>query len=96
MEKESSGRRQSAARPHTLSLDNRRQAALTGVSEVIAFDDNQVVLATDLGEIVLAGEGLHVTRLMLEEGQLTVEGRIDSLFYAQKKRRRGIFRRREA
>ena len=96
MEKEQTKRGPAAARPHTLLLDNRRQAALTGVSEVIAFDDQQVILGTDLGEIVLTGEALHVTRLMLEEGQLTVEGRVDSLYYAQQKKRRGLFRRRDA
>lgn len=80
---------------HTLHLDNRRQAALTGVSEVISFDEEQVALATDQGDVMLTGEGLHVTRLMLEEGQLTVEGRIDAIFYAQRKRRRGLFRRGE-
>ncbi|MBR1586002.1 MAG: sporulation protein YabP [Clostridia bacterium] len=76
-------------------MDNRRAAALTGISEVIAFDDNQVILSTDQGDVALTGEGLHVTRLMLEEGQLTVEGRIDSVFYSQRKRRRGLFRRRD-
>ena len=76
------------ARAHSLTLDNRQRAALTGISDVIAFDENQVVLRTDTGEIVLNGEGLHVTRLMLEEGQLAVEGKVDSVFYSQRSRRR--------
>ena len=76
------------ARAPSLTLDNRQRAALTGISEVIAFDENQVVLRTDTGEIVLNGEGLHVTRLMLEEGQLAVEGKVDSVFYSQRSRRR--------
>lgn len=91
MEKDQAGRRQPSARPHTLAMDNRRKADLTGISEVIAFDDNQVILGTDQGEIVMTGEGLHVTRLMLEDGQLSVEGRIDGLYYAQRKKKRGIF-----
>lgn len=94
MEKESV-HRAAAAKPHSLHMENRQKAALTGVSEVIAFDDTQVILATDQGEAALAGEGLHVTKLMLEEGQLTVEGRIDSLIYTQRKRRGGLFRRRD-
>ena len=84
------------ARQHTLSMENRQKAALTGVSEVVAFDENQVILSTDSGEIALTGEELHVTRLMLEEGQLTVEGRIDSIFYTQRTARRGLFRRRNS
>ena len=69
------------------------RAALTGVSEVLGFDENQVSLLTDSGEITLTGEGLHVTKLMLEEGQLAVEGKIDGVFYTQRGRRGGLFRR---
>lgn len=82
-----------AQRAHTLAMENRQRASLTGVSEVLAFDENQVILMTDSGEIALTGEGLHVTRLMLEEGQLTVEGKLDSVFYTQRSGRRGFFRR---
>ena len=84
MEKESAGN-------HTLSMENRRKAVLTGIEEVLAFDENQVILRTDGGEIALAGENLHVTKLMLDEGQLAVEGKIDGVFYTQKKNRRGFF-----
>ena len=85
-----------AAKNHTLSMENRQRALLTGVSEVLGFDDGQVILMTDSGEIALTGEGLHVTRLMLEEGQLAVEGKIDGVIYsAQRSRRRGLFSRGE-
>ncbi|MBQ9265083.1 MAG: sporulation protein [Clostridia bacterium] len=93
MEREQEKNALNPEQAHTLTLNDRRQAALTGVSEVIAFDDNQVMLATAQGDIALTGEGLHVTKLMLESGQLTVEGRIDSIFYSQRKRRRGLFHR---
>ena len=93
MEKEAAARRAAPAKNHTLSLENRRRADLTGVSEVLGFDENQVTLLTDHGEITLNGEGLHVTKLMLEEGQLAVEGKIDSVYYSQRIKRRGLFRR---
>lgn len=73
---------------HSLEIASRAHAALTGVSEVIAFDDTQVILMTESGEIALTGQGLHVVKLMLEEGKLTVEGRIDGVFYTDKKERR--------
>ena len=66
---------------------------LTGVNEVLGFDENQVTLMTENGEIALTGEGLHVTKLMLEEGQMAVEGKIDGVIYTQRTRRRGLFRR---
>ena len=93
MEKEQRALRAPTEKQHTLILENRQHAALTGISEVLAFDENQVVLLTDSGEIALTGEGLHVTKLMLEEGQLTVDGKLDGIFYTQRSRRRGLFRR---
>lgn len=81
-----------AGKSHTLQLDNRRKAALTGVMEVLAFDENQVVLRTESGEVALMGEGLHVTRLMLEDGQLTVEGKVDSFFYSTPRKGSRLFR----
>ena len=77
---------------HTLTLATRTKAALTGVTEVIAFDDGQVTLLTDTGEITLTGQNLHVTKLMLEDGQLTVEGHIDGIFYTDKKEKRRLKR----
>ncbi len=93
MEKEQGTQLSALGKNHTLVLENRQKAALTGISEVLAFDENQVVLLADSGEIALTGEGLHVTRLTLEEGQLTVEGQLDGIFYTQRTRRRGLFRR---
>lgn len=81
------------AKPHGLQLDNRKKAALTGVVEVLAFDESQVVLRTESGEVALMGENLHVTRLMLEEGQLTVEGKIDSLLYSTPRKGGRLLRR---
>ncbi len=96
MEKDSAQNRTNVVKNHLLTLDNRRRASLTGVSEVLGFDENQVSLMTENGEVTLTGEGLHVTKLMLEEGQLAVEGKIDGVIYsAQRSRRRGLFSRGE-
>lgn len=93
MEKGSAPRGNPPRKSHTLTLDNRQRAVLTGVSEVLAFDESQVALMTEGGEVALTGEGLHVTKLTLEEGQMAVEGKIDGVVYAQRSARRGLFRR---
>lgn len=93
MEKENAQRVSAVVKNHMLTLDNRRRAALTGVSEVMGFDENQVTLLTESGEVIITGEGLHVTKLMVEDGQLAVEGKIDGILYAQRPRRRSLFRR---
>ncbi len=70
------------ARPHTCVLQNRADVALTGVREVVSFDENQVVMDTDLGLLTLKGKDLHVNRLTLEKGEMDVDGQIDSLAYS--------------
>jgi sporulation protein YabP len=68
--------------PHRCVLTNRAGAELTGVREVVAFDENQVILDTDLGLLTIKGKELHVSRLTLEKGELDVEGQVDSLVYS--------------
>ena len=94
MGKDSAQNRMGVTKNHLLTMENRRRVALTGVNEVLGFDENQVSLMTENGEVILTGEGLHVTKLMLEEGQLAVEGKIDGIQYsAQRGRRRRLFSR---
>lgn len=69
-------------RQHKLTLQNRGSAAITGVADVVSFDENQVVLDTDLGLLTLKGKGLHVSRLTIEKGEVDVEGMVDSLAYS--------------
>ena len=78
-----------------LSIDRREKAVLTGVTDVERFDENEVVLSTHGGRLVLTGTGLHVSSLQLEEGRLLVDGAIDGVVYdgGAMKRRGGFLRR---
>lgn len=78
-----------------LTLDRREKAVLTGVTDVERFDENEVVLHTHGGRLVLTGTGLHVSSLQLEEGRLLVDGAIDGMVYdgGAVKRRGGFLRR---
>lgn len=75
---------EAAKAPHALTLDARRSLALTGVMEVLAFDETQIALKTGAGEMTISGESLHVKSLLLEDGKMTVEGRVDALVYAER------------
>ena len=66
-------------RDHACRLENRNAASLTGVREVVSFDENQVVMDTDMGLLTIKGKDLHVSRLTVEKGELEVEGQVDSL-----------------
>lgn len=65
--------------PHQLILEDRRALTVSGVSDVDSFDELTVVVYTDLGELTVKGENLHINRLNLESGELMLEGHIQSL-----------------
>ena len=69
--------------PHKLTLTERKQLSLTGVLEVIRFDESAVVLNTSLGVLTVHGQGLQMKNLSLEGGQVAVEGEICAFLYEQ-------------
>ena len=73
---------ESAARSaHTLAIDRRRRASVTGVTDVCSFHETEVVLKIDSGMMILTGQGLHIAKLLLEDGRLEVDGHIDGVIY---------------
>ena len=66
---------------HRVLLENRKKAVITGVQEIHSFNENEVLLLSEAGKILLKGEQLHVRNLNLEKGDAEVEGRVDSLSY---------------
>lgn len=68
-------------RPHKLIFQNRQAGSLTGIRDVVSFDENQVVLDTDMGLLHIKGKGLHISRLTLEKGEVDMDGMVDSLTY---------------
>lgn len=77
--------------PHTLQIDRRRRAAVTGVTDVCSYHETEIVLRLDSGVMVLTGQNLHIGRLLLEEGKLDVDGTIDGVVYESPSKRMGFF-----
>ena len=69
-------------RPHRLMMQNRSALSVSGIQDVVSFDENQVILDTDMGLLTMKGKGLHVSRLTLEKGEVDVDGTVDSLVYS--------------
>ncbi|MGM9612294.1 MAG: YabP/YqfC family sporulation protein [Butyricicoccus sp.] len=70
-----------AAGSHTLMLDAQGRLSLTGVVDVTSFDETLVALETSRGMLAVRGEGLHVERLSLENGELTLTGEVRAMEY---------------
>ena len=67
---------------HRMMIDNREKGSLTGILDVISFDETMIVLDTDMGLLTIKGKDLHVSRLTLEKGEIDIEGRTDSFVYS--------------
>lgn len=78
--------------PHKLTLDNREKLTMTGVTEVLSFDETAVILRTELGALHVQGDGLKLKTLSPDGGQVTVTGTVTALVYEQIQRG-GVLRR---
>ena len=69
--------------PHKLTLSERSRLTLTGVTEVVSFDDTAVVLRTQLGILSVHGKELKLQQLSPEGGQVAVSGTVTAMIYEQ-------------
>lgn len=79
--------------PHKLVLNERKALTMTGVTEVVSFDDGAVVLHTQLGTLVIHGKELKLKTLSLDGGQVAVDGHITALIYEEPRPAGGWMRR---
>lgn len=71
--------------PHSLILKDRQALSVTGVLDVDSFDEQTVVAYTDQGELTIKGVGLHIIKINLDNGDLSLDGQISSLTYSEGK-----------
>ena len=69
--------------PHKLTLEERKTLTMTGVTEVVSFEDTSVILHTALGTLIVQGQGLQLKELSLEGGQVEVDGQVSALIYEE-------------
>lgn len=77
--------------PHNCILEDRKKLSVSGVNEVGSFDEANIVAQTDYGQLTVSGEGLHITKLSLEIGELCIEGNISGLNYTETVQKSGGF-----
>lgn len=66
---------------HRLIVTSREDMSITGVTDVISFDETMIVVETELGMLEIRGEGLHVNQLSLENGEMSLTGDITGIEY---------------
>ncbi len=70
-----------ARRPHSVILEERGKLTVTGVDEVLRFDESEVEMRTARGDLLVRGSELHVGRLAIETGELGIDGAVSELVY---------------
>ena len=78
---------------HEIRMLGRKEMSVTGVKEVISFDESCVLLRSECGEVTVEGSGLHVGTLDTERGVVILSGRMDGVYYTDDRpeQKRGFF-----
>ena len=76
---------------HRLQLEGREKLSVSGVEDVVRFDENCSVTTTSAGTLSITGEELHIGKLSLDGGEMQVDGRIDAVTYEDTEVRQGSF-----
>ena len=66
-----------------LVLENREKLSISGVLDVLSFDDQIVIVETELGLLTIKGENLRINKLSLDTSEVIVEGEIYNLAYSE-------------
>lgn len=67
---------------HSLILKDRESLSVTGVIDVDSFNEQNVIVYTDIGELTIVGTSLHISKINLVSGDLSLEGHISGLNYS--------------
>lgn len=65
-------------------LENREKLNVSGVLDVLSFDDELVIVETELGLLTIKGENIRINKLSTETEEVTIEGNICNLAYSDK------------
>ena len=68
-------------RSHTVSLIERKNIQITGVKKIESFDENEFLIETVMGFIIVKGCGLELLKLDTYDGAVSIKGQINSFIY---------------
>ena len=69
-------------------LENREKLTISGVVDVLSFDDQIVILETELGMLTIKAEDLKINKLSIDTQDVIIEGNINTLTYSDKEEKK--------
>lgn len=73
---------------HTISITERKNINISGVKKIESFDNEEFLMDTTLGALVIKGEELEIIKLDTYQGNVSLKGKINSVFYADSSTRK--------
>lgn len=74
---------------HNVIMENRRTLTISGVMDIDSFDEETVIVFTEEGELTIKGQNLHINKIDVESGDLSMEGLVDSFTYSDNQPQKG-------
>ncbi len=68
---------------HSISITERKNIILSGVKKIDSFDNEEFLLETIMGYIVIKGADLEIIKLDTYQGNVSIKGKINSLTYME-------------
>ena len=65
-------------------LENREKLNISGVNDVLSFDDQIVIIETELGLLTVKGEEIRINKLSVDTSEVIIDGKIDNISYSNK------------
>ncbi|WP_024621162.1 YabP/YqfC family sporulation protein [Metaclostridioides mangenotii] len=66
-----------------ITLKDRSSLVISGVEHIYSFNDKRVEVKTSVGEMVIEGEDMDMSKLSIDENIISIEGTINSIVYAK-------------
>ncbi|TMW69981.1 sporulation protein YabP [Alteribacter natronophilus] len=68
---------------HNITMKGRKTLEITGVKQVESFDNEEFLLETEMGYLSIRGQHLQMKNLDVDEGNVSIQGRVDDLVYLE-------------
>ena len=82
---------------HSITLNERKNIIISGVKKIDSFDNEEFLMETSMGYLIIKGEGLEIVKLDTYQGNVNIKGKINGLSYIEdlknKEKEDGVFNR---
>lgn len=75
--------------PHTFFMEDRKRITLTGVKDILSFDEESVSLITVMGKAVIRGKDIRIDSFGTDSGDMVIDGKFDAVVYLNESASKG-------